>query len=66
VNRQQFGFVAGFAIATLWWAAGFLVAIAAVVAGLLGWAVAALVEGRWNASELLSRVSGSRMSGDRR
>jgi hypothetical protein len=66
VSRQQFGFIVGFAIAALWWAAGFLLAVAAVVAGLLGFAVAALLDGRWNAGELLSRVSGSRFSGDRR
>jgi hypothetical protein len=66
MNRQQFGFVVGFAIAALWWAAGFLVAIAAVVAGLVGFAVVALVGDRWDTGELMSRLSGSRMSGDRR
>jgi len=60
MNRAQFGFAVGFAVAALWAVAGFLVMVAAVVAGLIGWGAVGLLDGRWNAGELWTRLSGER------
>jgi len=60
VTKTQFGFVVGFAFVALWAGAGFLAALAAVVVGLLGVGVVTLLEGRWSADEMISRISGQR------
>ena len=60
MTKTQFGFAVGFAIAVVWAMAGFLVVIAAVVAGLLGYAAVRVIEGNPDASELLGRLSARR------
>ncbi len=60
MSRAQFGFAVGFAVAALWAVAGFLVMVAAVVAGLIGWGAVGLLDGRWNTSDLRARFSGER------
>jgi hypothetical protein len=60
MSRAQFGFAVGFAVAAVWAVAGFLVMVAAVVAGLIGWGAIGLLDGRWNTNDLRARLSGER------
>ena len=60
MTREQYGFAVGFAIAVVWAGAGFLVVIAAVVAGLVGFAVTRVVVGSPEAGDLLDRLAGRR------
>jgi len=60
MTKREFGFALGFAIAVVWAALGFLVVIAAVVAGLIGYGVARVMEGNPEANVLLDRLSARR------
>jgi hypothetical protein len=56
MTKTQFGFVVGFAIAVLWALTSFLVALAAVVAGVVGYGVVRVFEGNPEASAMLDRL----------
>lgn len=60
MSRRQFGFIVGFLIVWMWALEGFLTALAAVVAGVVGYAVARAVEGEFDVSELTERFTSPR------
>lgn len=57
MSRRQFGFLVGFLIAWLLWAASFWVALGAVSLGLVGYAVARVLEGDPEVGELVERLA---------
>lgn len=59
MSGRQFGFLVGFLIAWLWAQNGFLPALAAVVAGGIGLAVAHVAAGEGDLAEIVERVTGS-------
>lgn len=60
MSRTQFGFTVGFALAVVWAWAGFLVALAAGVAGVAGAIIARFVEGRVDLNAWAERASAGR------
>lgn len=60
MSRPQFGFLTGFLIAWIWAAQGFLPALAAVVAGLIGLLATRVLDGDTDLGELTERVVGRR------
>jgi uncharacterized membrane protein len=59
MSRRQYGFLVGFLIAWLWMSAGFLAAVGAVVAGVIGYWVGRVVEGDVDLHEWTDRFSAS-------
>ncbi|MBW3602139.1 MAG: hypothetical protein KY434_05500 [Actinobacteria bacterium] len=59
MSRRQTGFLIGFLIAVLGWAAGLWVTLGAILAGLIGYLVVRVLDGDVDLSELADRVSGS-------
>ncbi|ROT28293.1 hypothetical protein [Micromonospora sp. HM5-17] len=60
MSRQQFGFVAGFLVATVWAVAGFGAAAGALLAGLVGWLVVRVLDGDITVAGLADRTSAPR------
>jgi hypothetical protein len=60
MSSRQFGFLVGFLVIWLLWAASFWVTVAAVVAGLIGYFVARALEGEVDLAELADRLGGRR------
>jgi hypothetical protein len=60
MTRGQFGFAVGFAAAAVWVVAGFLIMLGVFFAGVAGWAIVGLIDGKWNFSQVQSWLSRSR------
>jgi hypothetical protein len=58
MSRRQFGFLVGFLVAWLLWAAGFWVGLGAILLGLVGYAAARALEGDLDLGELTDRFTG--------
>lgn len=59
MSRGQAGFFIGFVIVVFLWVAGFWVALGAVFAGVIGWAVARIAQGDVDLTQLAERISGN-------
>jgi uncharacterized membrane protein len=60
MSRRQYGYLVGFLIVWLWVSEGFLFALSAVVAGLIGFGVGCVMEGDVDLGALTDRFSASR------
>jgi len=60
MNRRQFGFLIGFAFAALWAIAGFLPALAAIVAGVAGYVAVRLAEGELDVRGAMQHLTPTR------
>ncbi len=60
MSNRQFGFLVGVLLVWLIWAASFWVALAAAVAGVIGYAVARLIEGDLSLGELTEWLAARR------
>jgi len=60
MSDRQFGFLVGFLFAWLLWAASLWVAVGALVAGLIGYAVARTLEGDLDLADLAERLGAAR------
>lgn len=60
MSRRMFGFLVGFLIVWFWVQHGFLSTLAAVIAGLVGYAVARAIEGELDVAELTERFTSPR------
>jgi uncharacterized membrane protein len=58
MSRRQFGFLVGFLVAWLLWAAGFWVGLGAILLGLVGYATARVLEGDLDLGDLTDRFTG--------
>lgn len=60
MSRRMFGFLVGFLIAWFWVQHGFLTTLAAVIAGLVGYAVARAFEGELDVAGMAERFTSPR------
>lgn len=60
VGRAQYGFLIGVLLAWIWAGHGFLVALAAAVAGGIGYVIARATAGELDVAALTERVTASR------
>ena len=57
MSRRQFGYLVGFLAAWLLWAAGFWVALGAILLGVLGYGVARVLDGDFDLGDVVERLS---------
>jgi hypothetical protein len=60
VERAQFGFLVGILLVWIWASHGFLTALAAAVAGGVGYVIARVVSGNLDVNALAERVTANR------
>jgi uncharacterized membrane protein len=60
MTRRQFGFLVGVALAVIWATTGFLVMVAAVVAGVIGYVTARMIDGDIDVRETVEHFTSGR------
>jgi protein-S-isoprenylcysteine O-methyltransferase Ste14 len=60
MSRRQFGFLIGFAVAVTWALVGFLAALAAVVAGCVGYVVVRALDGEFDVRQAVEHLTPTR------